>query len=99
MARRNHKTDIQRRRVHHAINRALQRYEVTLTGADLAAIRRKIQNGQVISSQRQTNSRTIHTVGYLDRIFTVVYSTKDKQILTCLPVEEGIAMDHGRGRE
>lgn len=88
MARRNHKTDIQRRRVHHAINRALQRYDVELTGADLAAIRRKIQNGQIISSVRQTHTRTIHTVGYLDRIFTVVYSTKDKQIVTCLPFRE-----------
>lgn len=71
----------------HARARAQERYDPSLTGKDLALIVAKIHDGQTLDSKIQSNSRSIHRVMYLDRVFQVVYSRRLKQIVTCIPVE------------
>lgn len=78
MPRRSHKQCQQA----HAKRRAVERYGVEVS---LKAIRRLIQDGQSLASQKQSLSRTLHLVRYGGEIYGVAYCNKTKTVATVLP--------------
>lgn len=71
----------------HALAALYDRYGLCLNKSDLRDIVDLIQTGQsIFVSDGYSNARSIHIVRYRDRTMRVVYSRKNHQLVTALPL-------------
>jgi hypothetical protein len=79
----------------HAQQRARERYGVTLTGPDLAALVRQIQTGTAVYQGRRSIRASYWRVTLPDgRVVPVVYDCRRHHIITFLTdAEEGLTPD------
>lgn len=72
----------------HAKRRALERYGVEMTSADLRAIVTGIQEQKAHFVERQSHRISIFIVKYGGQLMRVVYDRLRQQIVSFLPMEE-----------
>lgn len=70
----------------HAIERAKERYGVTLTWRDLCAMAKKIADGDALLQMTQPDGKQHYLVSYDGRAFRAVYSVT-QAIVTFLPAQ------------
>lgn len=75
----------------HAKRRARERYGVSLNRFDIAAMVAMIKNNQATFLRRQSNTRTVYEIPYMDRMWIAVYSTTAGTILTFLTHDQYLA--------
>lgn len=71
----------------HAQDRLYQRFGVEVTRWEVREIVLLIQQQKSICVNRASKKRSIHILRYKNRVIKVVYSTKNKSIITALPFE------------
>ena len=77
--------------IKHAIKRAKQRFELSLTKTDLIDIVRNIQNNiDCVFIKKQSNRVSIFIIKYKDQQYRVVYDKERKSIVTFLHLNKSI---------
>lgn len=74
--------------IKHFRRRMEERYEIWLSDEDLLAITNIIQQNKSISSEKQSNRITIHTIIYNNQRMRVVYDKERNVPVTCLYIKE-----------
>lgn len=70
---------------YHAKYRAKERYGLTINKEKYQKLVEKIRSGKSISSEKQSNRITIHTLMFEDELVRVVYDKNRKTVVTFLP--------------
>jgi len=74
----------------HSKIRAIERYNVKLSNADIKEIKNIIKKNKTILSEKKSNSRSRCILEYEGKIYIVIYSRKLKCIVTFLPFKGNI---------
>jgi len=72
-------------RFYHARNKAKIRYNIDLTKKLNKHFIKLIQQNKTEKAYKQSNTKTIHTVQYMNKKYNIVYDRKEKSIITFLP--------------
>jgi hypothetical protein len=85
----------------HAKERALERYEITLTKRDILNIIQLIQAGKSLDQFKLSNARSLHLIDYNNERLPVIYNKVTKRLVTVLKIShyEDLKLDIERIRE
>jgi hypothetical protein len=75
----------------HAIERARERYGLTLDRWDLLAIASIIRAGKTVLTRRQRDGREVHALEYRGVAVVALYDLRDRCVTTFLPMREVIS--------
>lgn len=69
----------------HALQRAAQRYGITLNSEEYHKIQRRVRDNDVLARQKITCSRSLVLIGYQGIEILLIWSNTQQEIVTFLP--------------
>jgi len=72
----------------HALRRSAERNQAPLEEQDLEKLIQMIQQGRGVFIHRDSPTRTIWLVRYLNKLLLPVYDSREKRISTFLPIQK-----------